>query len=314
MKIKQTLAALSAAFLMTLTGCQLAIPEAAAEDPPRMVGVFITKEPLDLFDMEAYLEDRIGSLDDGAVISEADMLKYGGRHYGTLVGTPYTDENGGEQVTWTYAFPDLDGMLFATFLIYPTDDPFSSVIYRTAAADEGISDIKNHFGASDKGEEILLEANIYLPRESGEVCFYFNPVYETADGTVYLTEGQGLMTSTLDGAMTNTVTDTFIYSEEGESKTSATEIKVNLQCVTPPDRVTLIQMNHRHEELTRSTFTPDTLPDAVTPEKDTAYLLIEETAGDTVSRKLLQPGDEGFDVFRHAGELCVKETVSLNWD
>ena len=42
-----------------LSGCQLAAGDGLTVESERLIGVFITKEYLDLFDFDAYLEDNI---------------------------------------------------------------------------------------------------------------------------------------------------------------------------------------------------------------------------------------------------------------
>ena len=60
---------------LALSGCQLAKPEADTQkEKDMLVGVFITEEHLDLFDMEAYLQDNLGALSGGILGSGACAL------------------------------------------------------------------------------------------------------------------------------------------------------------------------------------------------------------------------------------------------
>lgn len=64
-----------------LTGCQLARPETVAE-VDRLIGVYVTLEPLDLFDFEAYFNDHAKELlAGGGEIGPEDAAAYGGRLY-----------------------------------------------------------------------------------------------------------------------------------------------------------------------------------------------------------------------------------------
>ena len=84
MKKKNKIFALLLA-LCLLSGCALARPEAeegTGMDQDMMVGVFITREYLDLFDFESYLEDNLNTvINGGGEISPENMAKYEGRLY-----------------------------------------------------------------------------------------------------------------------------------------------------------------------------------------------------------------------------------------
>ena len=69
------------AMTMFLTGCQLAVEtvnEQGMHNSDQLVGVVVTTEYLDLFDMEGYLEDNLGSIMAG---KNPDQSDYQGRLY-----------------------------------------------------------------------------------------------------------------------------------------------------------------------------------------------------------------------------------------
>lgn len=76
------MAVLLCLLLAALTaGCQLAQQEAAAGED-RLVGVFVTLEPLDLFDFAAYAQDHPAwLLSGGGEIGREETAAYGGRLY-----------------------------------------------------------------------------------------------------------------------------------------------------------------------------------------------------------------------------------------
>ena len=79
--------------LCLLSGCSLARPEAEEGNgmsQDMMIGVFITREYLDLFDFERYLEDNLNTVvNGGGEISPEDSEKYGGRLYAEKTGEGY---------------------------------------------------------------------------------------------------------------------------------------------------------------------------------------------------------------------------------
>ncbi len=313
----------TAALLMSLTtlfsvGCaipQLAVPDSGTPDSGEensgerdcMVGVYITKEHLNLFDMESYIKDNIGSISGGDTVDEWDETKYGGRIYARL-----REETMEDGVTiHHYEFPDLpiEGMLLGSFTV----DMDDGTPYTTFEADEGLSDIKTHLNTSDDGESTIQEATIY--QHSGSIVYYFNPVYQTADGLVYLTEGEGVhVASGLDGTMTHTLKDSVTVTRDGESETVTAEIVVSVAGVELPDRVVLLQMDENNREVGRMEIDPDAVPDEVTLAADTAYVLLVETFGGEVKRSLFEEGDDNPFVFRDIGNgICVKDFLQLKW-
>ena len=289
--------------LMFLTGCQLAVPDAgeSAAVRDRMVGVFITTEHLDLFDMEAYLNDNLSDImSGGGTVDAADSAKYGGRIYADFVEETFTDSAGEEQSWYDYVFTELEGMLLATFLIKPENNPIIG---------------EDHHTTADTGEKTEQEAYIYVPGDTGEVCFYFNPVYQTADGKVYLTGGQGIMSNTLmGGAMSKTITDTCTYTEGETEKTYSTEIKVTVDSVDVPEKVVLIQMDENHQEVSRAEYIPGQLPAELEPDDRASYILVEEYCGGKINRTLNQGGDEAIEVFYCMDNgICAKDYMNVNW-
>ena len=98
------------AMTMFLTGCQLAVEtvnEQGMRDPDRLVGVVVTTEYLDLFDMEGYLEDNLGSIMAG---KNPDQSDYQGRVY-AQEEVEYTDSQDGVPCYTTYYnFDHVDGI------------------------------------------------------------------------------------------------------------------------------------------------------------------------------------------------------------
>ena len=97
-KYKRILAldiALLALFLFA--GCQLAKEEGGeteSAERDRLIGVFLTRKHLDLFDWEGYFNDNAGALAGGGhAIDETDTAAYGGRLHATLTRAPTMQAN-----------------------------------------------------------------------------------------------------------------------------------------------------------------------------------------------------------------------------
>lgn len=297
---KRILSALLACVMILLCGCQLADPNAGPETETAqdaMVGVFITTEHLDLFDMEAYLQDNMGSLaEEGAV--PADDPRYSGRIYAAVV------DNG-------YEFEDLEGMLLASFWIRMENEG-----YWASTIGTGLSDVQNKYLVKEGiGTSIEHSANIYLPYNIGEVVFYLNPVYQTKDGEVYLMSGSGIsMSTSLGGQLTETVSAEASYTEDGQQLEYNYNSTLTVSCIDVPTEVVFIQMDENHNILRRDSYTPGQLPEEITPEKSAAYILIEEHFSDKILPSVNHADSEYIEVFyRLENDLCVRDQTKVNW-
>jgi len=298
--IKRISVVLLTCSLLLLCGCQLADPNGGPEvetTSDKMVGTFITKGYLDLFDVESYVKDNIGSIQDGII--PADDPKYSERVYATPV------EHG-------YAFPDLEGILLASFWVETdTEGYWSSVVQ-----DDGLSDISKKYESTDTGSSIAHSANIYVPYNTGEVVFYLNPVYQTANGEVYLVSGTGIsMNTTHGGEMKQTVHSAAKISDGNQTTSYAYDLEVAVHCIDVPKAVTYIQMDAQHQVLHRETYIPGQLPDELTPLKKAAYILIEEEYENDIIRSVNQPDSEPIEVFyRLENNLCIRDQTSVLWN
>ena len=172
MKRYISLLAILTAIAALLCGCSLARSDmdASAASRDRLIGVYITTEYIDLFDLEGYIGANASALSGGS-ISEADAAQYNGRLYAELV-----DES--------YVFPGVDG--FAFFMATTEHEYGTSYSNYT---DEGVCGGKIAVNTNDNedssGEALELECTIYgITGRNDRHVIYTNPVYQTADGEV----------------------------------------------------------------------------------------------------------------------------------
>ncbi len=306
---KKLTALLLAAALLTLCGCSLARPEAGSgeADRPVLVGLYITAEYLDLFDMEAYLNDNIDDIMAGKEVS-ADGSEYQGRIYARRV-------DDGRFVD--YVFDDIEGIPYFWYSFRRDGAPANS-----AAGDGAITDSHSHFISTDEGERVELSGTLYLAaRTDGSSTCYFNPVYQEADGDVFLTAGNGMMTNTdAEGAMTTTtLSDSITVTENGVTRTRGTTIELSVATMYAPERVTLLQMAEDSGIISREEYIPGSLPETLTPHSRCAYIIVETLSrdpngGEHITRQLFSPDDETLYAFYcREDNVCLKQHTGLNW-
>jgi len=306
---KRILALCLAAVMLLLTGCQLAVDSGEAAGADRLVGMYITLDYIDLFDAERWLADNPGALHSGDEII-IDMESSTERLWAVPVEETYTDEDGVTHTNRTYAFPTVEGFMMAVFSVR---EEFES--YHATAADEPLCDVKTQFFVTDDGEDNGISGRIYGSPDAGELFFYCNPVYQTADGSVYLIPGSGMQLSTdVSGEATQKITDTVTVTENGETRTVSFYAELIMDMLEPARSVQVLEMAADHTILRIHEIDcrkPDT---ELTPDGATAYLLVEEQCQTQVRRSLVSRSDEWLSVyFSEDGRLCTKQQFRVNW-
>lgn len=298
------------AILVSLYGCQLAQPESGNHtEADRLVGVFITTEYLDLNDSNAYLDeylkDNAGSISDGDTII-LDSQEYLGRVYATFVEEPYQDEDGEYHFSNTYEFEGLDGIVLANYQIQNGEESYIS-----SSAGEGICDVHSRTGGEDQG----ISGTVWMAKNSCEVIYYMNPIYQTADGQVYLVSGSGLhISSDVGGRTSRKMEEKVTATENGETYSYTFSAEIFIDFADPAETVTIIQMNKQDEEVKRETFVAGDLPEQFVPGDNTAYLIVISESDHGVHRQINQPGEDEIEVFVRWGEqICTKDYISVEW-
>ena len=308
---KRLLTVVLALVMVILCGCQLAVPEAEeAAQPDRLVGIYVTRDYLDLFDMEAYLNDNLSTMLDGGTLTEADTGDYSQRIYAEIVERTFVDSMGEEHITYSYEFPELGGMLMAS---YEMKEEYQE--YWRSDVETGLCDANFRIDIRDDGVTLEQSATIYVPEGSGDTEFYFNPVYQTADGQLYLIAGSGVsMSGTMGGAMTSKLNEETTYTVDGETTTFCADLAVTVDTIAIPDRIVVIQMDENHQELCREEYIPGQMPESLTPMDATAYILVESCCGQQVQRTLYQPeGDPICAYYNMGNNICIPDYTQIEW-
>lgn len=309
--------------VLTFSGCQLAYEELAqTKESDKLIGVFVTYEHLDLFDMENYLNDNISKFSKGGnmVINGADD-KYNNRLYATLVEEELTAvESGEKQSMFSYVFEGLDGIsMFASTIT----DPITGDSYSSTSSDNGISDSKYHLKSGDSEEEIELEGTIYVA--SGEIsnAFYINPVYQSGDGKVYLQSGQGFMVSgdnNEGGVYTHTMVDSTSRTENKKTTQYTASIKLSFATINPTEKVVIYQIDSKNNTISNNEYLPSSVPQEIMPEKSCEYFIVEShkkaLRGERqVDRQLFSKNDDEIYYFVKANNGVINKSYStILWE
>lgn len=305
-----------AAFLMTsmllLTGCQLAKPQAAPKTPvsDRLAGVLVTREHLDLFDMEGYLNDHLNECTTGDHVI-TDTSGYEGRIYGKLIPTGQLEDGA---VKYEVSFPDVEGYFLVELRVSASGIwEEGEEYYWNTTGNGGFYDLKSGFTATDDGEKTDLEMTLAYWQD-GPVTMFVNPVYQTDSGEIYVTSGSGLTGDlTAGGEMTQTLTNDVTAAVDGVSRSATSTVRVHAVHALLTQELRLIQMDENHQVISEKAYGIGTFPEELTPEQNTAYLIAEISDGESVKRSIFQPGDENIPYFVAQGDLAVPEGIRLHW-
>ena len=285
-------------FILGVTGAVTFAKDEPTDNPNgegegRLIGVFITTEYLELFDQ--------------------------GRLYAKLVDDSYTDSETGKIVTTkNYVFDGIEGI--ACFSARYTDE--SGVQYWRIGGDDAISDVDTNFNSTDAGDSIDMKGTIYVSASKGFNVFYYNPVYQTATGEVYLMSGQSMSHG---GELSTGMSSSQALKEEqtvtidGEITTISSNIEVSTCFMDTPIGAGVIQFDEDGSIISREDYAAGDLPFKITTSSDTEYIIVEThmRSGDgkeTVARELFQPDDESLFTFscREDG-ICIKQYCNMVW-
>jgi hypothetical protein len=168
----------------------------------------------------------------------------------------------------------------------------------------------------------LLEGTVYLAPSGGNLIWHFNPVYQSPDGSVYAVSGSGMNTDCGQSEgekCSQTIESSCTVTENGVTKTYSTSVKISYSFLFPPERVRILQLDGDGSIVDDAEYPPGETPKTLTPETDTAYIIVETYKTDAegnekISRELYQRSDGTLETFvcRDDG-VCVKRWTELKW-
>ncbi|HBP25928.1 MAG TPA: hypothetical protein DD618_03140, partial [Acholeplasmatales bacterium] len=157
-----------------------------------------------------------------------------------------------------------------------------------------------------------------LVSEEFSGAFYYNEVYETPEGLIYMTSGDlGTSIGSNGIKVTKTLSSTLEF--EGETRTNVCEIAV--ECVDPLQQAIIREMNAKNQLLFSTVINEDAIPENIALNSETAYVIVEEyyldeQGGQKIIRTIMDyiPEQElkyGYIVFDAHG-IATSEFVRMN--
>ena len=205
------------------------------------------------------------------------LITEGQRGIDELVYANVDKKNSDDPADWEITFPGVEGISFFVPEFRYGDGEYDSFIM-VVGSDE-ISDVKNSLNVSDTDESREITGTVYVAREAGkEYIYYMNPVYQTAGGEIYVTQGNGLMGSEKEGLGALgawNVQEEKEVTVNGESKVQGISVDVTFEMMFTPAKIRIHQMDMEHNILDTTEYEPGTLPEEVKCEEQTIYVVVE---------------------------------------
>ena len=276
--MKKLAIALILVLALMLPGCSLLREDGEPADADRLVGVYITENYIDSFDFEAYVQDNASSLSGGSgEISREDAAKYTRRIYA-------------EVVDGKTSFP-IEGIAFIAARYEKDGESCTGSDYGDKLADVHLS-----INVSDDMETTVLTGKLFADSGAGRMSAYCNPVYQQADGRVYLVPGEGVSANM--GSMTHSLSESCESAKKGE-RGYGMDITLEVEGRRPSEKLAVLLYSAEGALLSRTEYAPEEMPEEISAE-GAAWAVFEDYTADysgepQVIRQLIAAGsDEGF--------------------
>lgn len=276
--MKKLAIALIFVLALMLPGCSLLREDGEPADADRLVGVYITENYIDSFDFEAYVQDNASSLSGGSgEISREDAAKYTRRIYAEI-----TDGK--------TSFP-IEGIAFIAARYEKDGESCTGSDYGDKLADVHLS-----INVSDDMETTVLTGKLFADSGAGHMSAYCNPVYQQADGRVYLVPGEGVSANM--GSMTHSLSESCESAKKGE-RGYGMDITLEVEGRRPSEKLAVLLYSAEGALLSRTEYAPEEMPEEISAE-GAAWAVFEDYTADysgepQVIRRLIAAGsDEGF--------------------
>lgn len=296
--VKRCFALIAALSACVFSGCSLALKEAETRNSQedRLVGVLVTKEHLSNGTPEITMNPA------GEIVIKENREG--------IPGKLIFDEAGLQDIV----FEGIEGYGIYSIEVYEEalagncyygigDDAFSDTYWQT-------------------GEKDSIETTIYVSRE-GPNCFYFNPVYQTGQGEVYLQPGSGLAFggNTEGSSVTHSLSWDRKIREGDRETVSGSSFTVHVTYAELPAayRLLLFKEDNSVEQVMTGEELLKTIENGqweLSIPDETAYLILEqENQRGEITRIFRDRGEESLEFLQSFEDgILVKRQLGLCWE
>jgi len=292
----------------SISGHQLAQAEVNQEER-RLIGVFITTDPLDLpYEFAGpFTVSFWNRVDYNALFTP-------GRLYA----------NWCEESSMFY-FPDIEGIPFFVAYVPQTEGQNGGI--HSAHFGSGIRSHGFHIHFGDNLTHIDIEGTIYvIPGSQAHARVVINNVYQTADGTIYLENSHGGFSFhgvTSEGSvMSQTLQEDIVINQNGTETIYSIAVKINHATLFPPTEIIVLEMDVNSQLVNRVVLEPGANLDVFYTHENTHYMIVEVVRtipegvyGQPIIREIVGFGDFAIPVFDvQENGIISRGGIQIEWD
>lgn len=217
----------------------------------------------------------------------------------------FTDSTGRIYATKTningednYEFEEIEGVSF--YLICNSEEYTDAYLN----SDPEITDMK----INGSNENVKTSAILYAPEF---IKYSIELVYETTDGDIYMIDYTGCNTS---GETTTSYTEKNKVLQNGKEITIKETYEIKVKQINKPQKVVLKQMNESDEVIDSVTVTKENIPETLTKNPETAYIIAEKHSADSneITREILETDEESYEcIFTGDKGFCVNYSITI---
>ncbi len=318
MKIKALFLILIAAITaLSFSGFQLkdTDSESTGAESDHLIGAVITRESLNTFNFDAYLEENIEDIIrfNGGEIT-ADNSNHS-KIYAKPKDITLTDESGEKSSHKEYVFKDIDGFWIFDAQIAATE---AEETYTVLCSEGGVSDIHTKIHRIDEESELMeLTATVYHSIDNAANIFYLNPVYQESDGDVYCIEGSGLSVSgiTQGSESSQSISNKITVNENGEEKVYESKITIRFIFAEAPETTCFIFMDKENNAISAQDFSTVKIPGEITVPEGTEYIIINEKSLNGSNAQVVGKNEEyGSCLTEYKKGILEKQSIQFIWE
>lgn len=292
------------------TGCQLADADMRSSNDT-LIGVYVTREFIDpAVGEDDYYTSSFGSVTEkgtdanrvyGNLDKENDTISFPGINGFALLCVQQEEEGNAYFKTINECFSDT-----STSIINDSCEVSGTLYYDS-------SKVANHYYA-ESTEELLEEFEDFdasrvtteeqedgtilydYATEGEDLTLYMHPIYETANGEVYLISQPGGTLLSQGGDISTSFSSSESSTADGSTtESSYRKFTVSVKEATPVEKIIFTQFDSKGNVLQEDTYTSANMPESYSRKKGSAYILVTSTDLDgTITYDIINQEDGAF--------------------
>lgn len=183
-------------------------------------------------------------------------------------------------------FPGFDGRYFAYYIDEDEDGKTHVVTGDDAIVTTGSATNVNEEGTT---EEMSGTLSFLLGKdEDDQPIFNMHPIYQRADGSVYVENTANSALGSMYGDMTLSLSSSTTLTTNGKKESYGSTVKLTFHGMNWPVFYTILQYSDDDQLLKKETYEPEELPEELMADKGMAYVVVTMETTDAEGKKVME--------------------------